>query len=162
MEAIKCLKERRSVRNYKDENIPEEDIKEMLDCARLAPSANNKQPWKFVAVTDKDLLKKLGDICTYGTFIRDCSVCIVVLGESDEKYYLEDGCAATENILLSAKALGYGSCWVAGHGKNYEHTVLKEIGEEDKKLVSLVAVGVPEKEPGKNKKSLDEVVEWIR
>ena len=162
MDAIKCIKERRSVRNYKEEKIPEEDIRKILDCARHAPSANNKQPWEFVVVENDELLEELGSICSYGKFIENCSHCIVVLGKKDEKYFLEDGCAATMNILLSVKALGYGSCWVAGHGKKYEQEVLEALKKKDKKLVSILPIGVPDEKPGKNKKSLEKVTEWIK
>ena len=159
MEALRGLKERRSVRAFKDEEIPLKDLEEIVDCARLAPTANNKQPWSFIVVRDEGTLEELGEVCSYGSFIAESSACIIVLGEPDEKYFLEDGCAATENILLAAKAKGYGGCWVAGHGKDYAGEALGTVNASGKELVSVIPLGRPVKEPDKKgKKELDEVM----
>ena len=78
------------------------------------------------------------------------------------KYYLEDGCAATENILVAAAALGLGACWVAGDKKSYADRVRRMLGvPESYRLVSLLPVGFPADHPArKQKRSLDEVLHW--
>src|SRR3989338_5927636 len=124
MELLKTLKERRSIRKYIDKSVPKEIIEDIIDVARLAATANNIQPWEFIVVTDQGTRKKLAEIIDYGKFIEYAPVCVIVCCK-DTKYYLEDGCAATENILLAAKAYGLGSCWVAGDKKDYANDVLK-------------------------------------
>ena len=97
----------------------EEVIKEILNCARLAPTAINIEPWLFGAVSDNDLERQIADLTDQGEFIKDGVVCFAVFADSTKKYFLEDGCAATENILLAWTAYEIGSCWVAGHNKAY-------------------------------------------
>lgn len=162
MKAIDCLKERRSIRDYKDKKIPKKVLKEIIDCGRLAPSARNVQPWEFIVVTKDKKLKELASLAEYGGFIRKAAACVVVVCK-DSKYYLEDGCIASENILLAARAHGIGSCWVAGDKKNYADDVLDLLDvEEDHKLVSLLSLGYPKEEFPKphGKRELDEVLHW--
>lgn len=141
---IQIIKTRRSIRKYVDKPIPEEILQDILDCARLAPSANNKQPWLFVVIKNKDLKKQIAEITDYGKFIKDAYCCIAVFCE-DTKYYLEDGCAATENILLAAWCYGIGSCWIAGDKKSYADKIkeILKVGQRYK-LVSLISLGYPE------------------
>lgn len=160
MDALEMLRTRRSVRAYKPEPVRKEDIETIIDCARLAATAINKQLWDFVVVTDVSMRKKIADATDHGPFIADAPVCIVVLCR-DEKYYLEDGCAATQNILLAARALGLGSCWVAGDKKPYADEVAKMVGApEGRKLVSLVPLGYPAEENAPGKRTVDEVLHW--
>lgn len=107
MNTIEVLKTRRSIRRYINKPIPDEIIKDIIDCARLAPTANNKQPWLFVVIKDKKLKEKIAELTDYGKFIKQADCCIAVFCE-DTKYYLEDGSAATENILLAAWYYGIG------------------------------------------------------
>ena len=109
MNAIEVLKNRRSVRAYLDKPIPEDVLGKILDAARFSPSARNVQPWEFVVVSDSKILGKIAELAENGRFIATVKVCIAVFC-SDTKYYLEDGCAATVNILNAATALGIGSC----------------------------------------------------
>ncbi|RKY01307.1 nitroreductase family protein [Candidatus Poribacteria bacterium] len=163
MDAIEALKTRRSVRSFKPDPVPREVIEEIIDCARLAPSAMNLQPWEFVVVTDESMRKRIADLTDYGKFIAQAPVCIAVFCK-DVKYYLEDGCAATENILIAARARGLGSCWVAGDKKFYAESVAELLGvPKGYKLVSLIALGYPDREPGMpSKRPLSEVLHWER
>ena len=158
METIEALKTRRSIRKFTDKPIPKEIIEDIIDCARLAPSANNVQPWEFIVVTKPETRKKLAEICDYGKFIKDAPVCIVVFCKNT-KYYLEDGSAATENILLASHSYGLGSCWVAGDKKPYAEEIRKLLSApEGYKLVSLVPIGYPEEKPKPRKRKLEEVL----
>lgn len=140
-EVLKVLKERRSIRSYQKKEIPDEVIRDIIDCARFAPTARNLQPWKFVVVTDENLRNKLAEITDYGKFIAEAPVCIVVFCE-DTKYYLEDGSAATTYILLAAKAYGLGSCWVAGDKKPYAEEIRRLLDvPAGYKLISLISIG---------------------
>ena len=79
----------------------------------------------------------------------------------DAKYYLEDGSAATENILLAAEEYGVGSCWVAGDKKRYTAEILELVGvPTGYKLVSLIALGYPKSKPMSEKRGLKEVIHW--
>jgi nitroreductase len=160
MDALECLKTRRSVRDYKPDPPPHEVIEDIVDAARLAATAINIQPWQFIVVTDGEMRRKLAGITDYGKFIADAPVCIVVFCE-DGKYYLEDGCAATQNILNAAWAHGLGSCWVAGDKKPYTGRIRDLLGlPENYKLISLVAIGYAASVPNPQKKPLSSVMHW--
>ena len=157
-EVIEVIKKRRSIRKFEPTPVPEEIIRDILDCARLAPTAINIQPWLFGAVTDPDLKQQIADITDHGKFIKECAVCFAVFADSNQKYFLEDGCAATENILLSCTAHGIGSCWVAGHKKAYVDSIRKLLNVQmPYTLIALIAAGYSNERPSPNKKSLDEV-----
>jgi nitroreductase len=152
MDAI-CIKTRRSVRSYKPAEIERCVIEDIVDCGRLAATAINIQPWQFIAVTDKTRLKELANLTDYGKFIADSSCCIAVFCEK-VKYYLEDGSAATQNILLAARAHGLGACWIAGDKKQYCPQVRKLLKLPEKyTLISLISIGQPESIPSPAKKT---------
>ena len=157
-ELTEFIKRRRSVRKFEPKPISEEIIRDILDCARLAPTANNLQPWLFGAVTDPSIRREIAELTEYGKFIKDCAVCFAVFADSTKKYFLEDGCAATENILLACAAHGIGSCWVAGHKKVYVDSIRKLLKvPEPYTLIALIAAGYSKEQPSPKKKTLDEV-----
>ena len=160
MDAIEALRTRRSVRVYKDEPVPKEAVESIIDCGRLAATAINKQLWEFVVVTDADLRRQIAETTDHGPFIAQAPVCVVVLCRSD-KYFLEDGCAATQNILVAAKAHGLGSCWVAGDKKPYAETIREMVGApEGLVLISLISIGHPVEESTPSKRPLADVLHW--
>jgi nitroreductase len=162
MDAIECLKTRRAVRVYRTEPVPRDVVEDIIDCGRLAATAINIQPWHFIAVDDLDLKRHIADITDYGKFIAQAGVCIAVFCE-EGKYYLEDGSAATQNMLLAAKAHGLGSCWVAGDKKQYCDDIRKLLGlPEGYKLVSLIAIGYATEDPKPDKRPLSQVMSWNR
>ncbi|MFA6358100.1 MAG: nitroreductase family protein [Candidatus Omnitrophota bacterium] len=163
MENLKLLKIRRSVRNFQNKSIPQGELEEIVDAARFAPTARNVQPWEFVVVTDKNTLNHLAQAAENGRFIAQAAACIVVFS-IDTKYFLEDGSAATCNILLAATALGIGSCWVAGDKKSYCQEVTDLLNApKDMKLISLIALGYPEEKNAFKavvKKELRDLIHW--
>ncbi len=162
MDAIEVLKTRRCVRAYTDRPVPKEVLTDLVDCGRLAATAINIQPWEFVVVTARAALEKIADATDYGKMIAQAAACIAVVSR-DTKYYLEDGSAASQNILLAARAHGLGACWVAGDKKPYAAAILKTIGAPAEfKLVSLIAVGYPAEKPEKEKRPLADVLHWER
>ncbi|HOL66307.1 MAG TPA: nitroreductase family protein [bacterium] len=160
MDALKVLKERRSVRSFQNRAVPREVITDIVDCGRLAATARNLQPWEFVVVTEAGTREKLAEITDYGKFIAQAPVCIVVFCR-ETKYYLEDGSAATQNLLLAATACGLGSCWVAGDKKPYAEDICRLLNAPaGYRLVTLVAVGYPAEKPSPSKRLLSEVLHW--
>jgi nitroreductase len=163
MDAMEALKGRRSIRRYQVREVPRDVIREILDAARLAPSANNVQPWEFIVVTDQESRTRIAKTAAYGPFIEDSGACIVVVAK-ESKHYIEDGAAATENILIAAHALGLGTCWVAGYKKDYAAPIMEMLGVPNGfRMVSIIALGWPDEKPEPHgKRALDEVIHWKR
>lgn len=157
------IKNRRSIRKFDPKPVAEEVVRDILDCARMAPNVRNFQAWLFGAVTDEGLRKKIGALAEYGAFIKNAPLCFAVFCESKGKYFLEDGCAATMNILLGCSGHGIASCWVAGHKKRYSNAVRELLNVSDGyTLVSLVAAGYSKEKPALKKKALDEIIFFDR
>jgi nitroreductase len=160
VDAIEVLKTRHSVRAYSSQPVPRGVLEDIIDCGRLAATAINIQPWEFVVVTDAATLRKLAQTTDHGRFIAEAPVCVVVLCQAT-KYYLEDGSAATQNILLAARAHGLGACWVAGDKKPYAADICKIVAApEGLSLVSLIPMGYPAENPEKPKRPLSDVLHW--
>jgi len=160
METIKCLKTRRCKRDLQPGNVDKKVIEEIIDCGHLAPTANNIQPCEFVVITDRQTLIKLSQIAVNGSFAKSASFCVVVIAKN-EKYYVEDGSAATENILLAVNDFGLSACWVAGDKKDYADAVLKLLGvPQGYKLVSILPVGVSKSQAAVQKRDLKDVLHW--
>ncbi len=161
MQTWEAISKRASIREYQPNPIEKEALKKLVDAGRRAPTARAVEPWEFVVVTQKDTLRQLGGIAENGRFIQDAAACIAVFS-AETKYYLEDCCAATENILLAATELGLGACWVAGDKKPYVREVAELLkAPPNLKLISLIALGWPKKEIRQSKnRSLDSVIHW--
>ncbi len=163
MDTLATIKARYSCRVYLDKPVERELLKQLVDAGRRAPSGRKEMPVEFVVVTDPQMRKTIADYTNYGKFIATAGACILVIAR-DVTYYLEDGCAAAENILLAATALGLASCWVAGDKKPYARQILDHLDvPANYKLVAMLAIGYP-KEPGKQPahRPLDEVLHWER
>ncbi len=163
MECLEAIKKRRSIRTYKDKAIPKDILEKLVDAARFAPTARNVQPWEFVVISDKAVLKKIAQAAENGRFVSGSAACIAIFC-TETKYYLEDGSAATQNILLAAASEGIGSCWVAGDKKPYCSQVNALLNVPAQfKLVSLISLGYPESTDSftvADKRPLDKLIHW--
>jgi nitroreductase len=160
MEALELLKTRRCIRVYTDEPVEKSVLEDIVDCGRLAATARNEQPWEFVVVEDKAVREKIASMAPNGPFVATVPACVITLCK-DGTYYVEDGSAATQNMLLAAHAHGLGACWVAGDKKPYAQAVLDLIGAPaGYKLVSIVTVGHVKSTPSPAKRSLADVIHW--
>jgi len=163
MDFLELVKQRRSIRDYADKPIPNDILEKIVDAARFAPTARGVEPWEFIVITSREKLQKIAQIADTGKFIANAAACIAVFC-SDTKYYLEDGSAATENILLAAAALGVGSCWVAGDKKPYTQEIADFLKlPPTVKLVSLISLGYPKYAESfkiANKRPLRDVIHW--
>jgi len=163
MDAIDAIKARHSIRQFEPRPIPKELIERIVDCGRVAPTARKEEPWEFIVVTDKAALAAMGGMADHGPFIKSAA-CAIAVCCKETKYYLEDGCAATENMLVASANLGIGSCWVAGDKKPYCAKMLELLGAPaGMKLVSIIALGYPAKKEGPlQKRPLKDVLHWER
>jgi nitroreductase len=136
METLEALRLRRSIRKYMDVPVEFEKVGNILDAARLAPSAGNVQDWKFILVTKEETRKKIAEACLKQYWMQDAPVHIVVVGhpkkvatfygEKGAKVYCQHGCAAAvENMLIAATDQGLGSCWVGAFEEGMLRTALK-------------------------------------
>lgn len=162
-EFLKFLKIRRSIRAYQVKKIPKEQLEKLVDAARFAPTARNVQPWEFVIITDKNKLTQIANLAPNGKFMAQADAAIAVFS-IDTNYFLEDGSAATCNILLAATALGIGSCWIAGDKKPYCPQVSALLNAPvQMKLISLIALGYPQEDNAfkiAEKKDLKSLIHW--
>lgn len=163
MDTLEAVAARRSTRKFASKPVAKDVLEKIVNAGRLAPTARNVQPWEFVVVTDRKALTEIGALADHGKFIADAAACVAVFC-SDTKYYLEDGCAATENILVAATALGVDSCWVAGDKKPYCAAIASLLGvPQGYKLVSLLALGYRAADAVNHaKRPLTSVLHWER
>ena len=103
--AIEVMHSRRSIRAYTPQPVGRQIIEEIVDCARLAPTAMNDQPWEFVVITEKSSLASIPKLLGHAEFIANAAFCVLVLARQSS-CAVEDCCAATENLLLAAEAHG--------------------------------------------------------
>jgi len=152
---LSTIRERRSIRRYTNQAVTDDQIRQLLEAAMAAPSADNIQPWEFVVVKDPDLKRELAQTHPWSDMAADAAVVFVVCGnERASRHWVEDASAATENLLLAATALGLGAVWVAvyPHASNEAHVrqVLAIPGEM--RVLCLVPVGHPaESKPPRTK-----------
>ena len=102
---------RRSIRSFKPEPLAPELIEELLRAAMAAPSANNRQPWRFLVVTDAAIRGQLAAAHAHAKFAAEAAAVFIIYGERAGELFEQDLAAATENLLIAAAGLGLGACW---------------------------------------------------
>ncbi len=160
MDALEAIRKRRSVRQYTGDPIPREDLEKIVDAGRLAASGGNAQPWDFIVITERETIDKLK---VAARWMDKAGAIIAVVMDPSSRWWVEDGSAAVENMLIASTALGYGSCWLEGYTLPREEEFKELLGvPEEKRLLTLVPLGVPVEWPTKEKKTLEEVLHWER
>lgn len=119
MDTLEAILTRRSIRKYNDKPIAKETIEKLLKAAMHAPSARDSQPWHFLVVNDKELLQKIAEVHPHGPMCKQAQAAIIPCGEpeADPEYWSINLAAASQNILLAARALDLGSVWLGVHPK---------------------------------------------
>ena len=147
MDIFEVIRTRKSVRKYKPEPIPHEKLKMILEAAQLAPSAGNRQPWRFVVVHNADKKKEIAKVAKNQTFLADAAVIIAAVGDPEisERWHDKDVMIAVEHMVLAATSLGYGTCWIGAFDENEVKKLLKI--PKKLKLVVLLPMGVPDETP---------------
>ena len=156
MELSEAIKGRRSVRAFKQQDVPEETVEKLIDAARHAPSAGNIQPWEFVVVRNLEVKRKLARAALNQTFVEEAPVVIVVCANEKRSsmgygsrgktlYCIQDTAAATQNILLTAYSLGLGACWIGAFNEDEAKRALN--APEGIRPVAIIPVGYPDETP---------------
>lgn len=187
---IEIIKTRRCVREFSEKQVPDEDIKFLIDCARYAPSGFNMQPWSFLVIKNKDIMRKISDhgkkslipmlepmkdisskardflvfLKTKGTdMFYNAPVLIIILGNKNAPTVDYDCPMAAQNMMLAAHSKGIGSCWIGGvQPALMDESFLKELGApEGYKAIAPLIFGYPK---GKTEipDRIEPQVKWLR
>ena len=160
MDALEAIRKRRSIRKYTGDAIPRQDLETIVDAGRLAATGSNQQPWDFIVVTNWDTIDQLK---VASPWMDKAGAIIAVVMDPSSRWWLEDGAAAIENMLIACTALGYGACWLEGYTVPREEEFKRLLGvPEDRRLLTLIPVGVPAEAPTRQKKTLEQVLHWER
>ena len=166
MDVIEVIQQRRSVRSYADRPVEREKIERLLEAARLAPSASNRQEWRFVVVTDRERRADLAKAAANQEFVAQAPVVIAACAEHDghemrcgQLSYPIDVAIAIDHLTLQAVAEGLGTCWI---GAFYEEPVKEILGIPAQiRVVELLTVGYAAGSPGpRSRLPLETIVHW--
>ncbi len=168
MDLLEIIKNRRSIRVFKKQDLPQDIIEKLLEAAQWAPSAGNVQPWAFVVASSQKIKQSLS-IAAFGQKdLEEASVVIVVC--ANEKlaqqsygvrgkslFCLQDTAAAIQNILLTAYSLGLGSCWIGAFKEDEIRQVIK--APKEMRPIALIPVGYPNEAPAaSSRRPLSEIM----
>lgn len=167
-QVLKAIIGRRSVIRFEKTPIDDEKLQSILEAGRWAPSWLNRQPWRFIVITDQGIKESISEHVPtiYSLGIKEAPICLAVYVDpkEDPYHFVEDGAAATQNMALAAHSLGLGSCWVGvfdlNSKKGSAETRIKEILKVPKtyRVISLLPVGIPKYIPEKSRKELTQLV----
>lgn len=171
MDAIEALLTRRSVRDYTEQPLTEDQIEILLKVMIAAPSAGNRQPWRIYVVREQALKSQLARGALDQDFIASAPVVFVVCRVPEESaaryrdrgrhlYSIQDTAAMTENLLVAAHAMGLGGCWV---GAFDDRAIAQALACPKGVLpVAIIPIGYP-LEPGqiRSRRSIDKVVLFL-
>lgn len=159
---LDAIYNRRSIRKYTETKVDDEFIQTILEAGRWAPSGLNNQPWRFMVIRDRDVLKGLSTKTHYSSIVENAPVCIAVFyhvpsGYNRDKDMMGLG-AAIENMLLAIHSMNLGAVWL-GEILNRKEEVqnILETGD-DIELAAVIALGHPDETPEKDRKPLSELV----
>lgn len=170
MDTTQAIRTRRSVRKYMPGAvIPQEHIDLMLEAAMLAPSARNAKPWSFIVVQSTEARRQITEGTQSNWFLNDASLAIVVCGDPEALSggpaggFWQQGCAAaTQNLLLQATELGYGTCWCGVFPGARTPVVTEVLDIQNAIPLSMVAIGVPNETPAPKSFYDKERVRYVR
>ncbi len=145
---LKSIFSRRSIRRYRQEELSDEMVRDLLMAAMAAPSACAKDPWEFIVVRDHATLAKIAEALPNGSFLAEAGLGLVVCGDlqrahgGELSYLLQDCSAAIENVLLAASMLGLGACWLGVHPRPERVDFLKSYFQLPQSIVPVAVVSV--------------------
>ncbi len=164
MELYEAIRTRFSCRDYQDRPVDDDTLGRILDAARLAPSACNGQPWKFIVIRDPARRQAMAEIANNQQFLAQAGVIIAIVGTNPERVMScqvpsdpVDCAIAIEHLALAATAEGLATCWIGAFDQDRCKAFL-DVPDECK-VIELLPVGCPACEPtSRERKSLDDVV----
>ena len=146
MDAYQAILTRRSIRQYTDQAVPPEVIRQLLAAAMQAPSAGNGQPWLFVVATERRVLDALAGVLPYGKMLLQAPLGVIVCGDlrmdPGRRYWVQDCSAATENLLLAAHALGLGAVWLGVYPQDDRVKALRIVLGLPEGVIPLAAIAI--------------------
>ncbi|MFQ6011791.1 MAG: nitroreductase family protein [Nitrososphaerales archaeon] len=157
MDTFECIRKKRDIRTYREEEIPLPVLLKILDAGRLSGSAMNKQPWNFVLIRDKEQLKKIAHLSPTGPYIENAAAAIAIATDQSNPYHGIDCGRCVQNMMLSAWNEGVGSCWVSGIDRKEISNMLDL--PSDQYLFAIIPMGYPEQFSVKGKKTRRGILE---
>lgn len=165
MDIFEILKNRRSIRKYLKKVVEENKLNKILEFASLSPSAMNLQPYAFIVISKKSIIKEISLACNQEweapIIIAVCSFPDQAWKRDDgEEYWKADAAIATNNISLIAHSLGLGTCWIAAFQEEKIRDILQI--KPQVRVFALTPVGYPDEKKGpvKKRKSIEELVHY--
>ena len=159
MEVFETIKNRTSIRKYKQEKISKEKMDILIEAGRLAPTGANQQRFKLIIVDDEDIKKRLSVACNNQTFVGTASHVIAGTTDQDWKWNQVDLAIVFEHIVLEAFELGFGTCWIGAFNENEVKKILNI--PENVKIVALLTIGFPDETPEHNsRKAVKDIVSY--
>ena len=160
---LEAIRSRRSIRQYSDEPVNDEDLRTILDAGRWAPSGLNNQPWRFVIVRDPALRNEVAEQTKYREIVLGAPVVIVVFMDTRASYDRVKDCqgigACLQNMWLATHALGLGGVWLGEILKNKEKVAEILTTPETFELMAVLAVGHPRHRKQKSqRKALSDLI----
>ncbi len=167
MEVFEAIKRRRSIRKYEKRAVEKKKLLKVLEAARLAPSAMNRQPYAFVVTSDNETIEKIGSACNQKwiapTIITVCAFPEEAYVRDDgEEYWKADAAVAMNNMSLMACAIDLGTCWIVAFK---EEKIREILGiRPEARVVAMTPLGYPaeKKGPVTKRKSIDDLVHYER
>jgi nitroreductase len=166
MDVMDAIRTRRSIRKYRSDSVEEEKVTRVLEAGHLAPSANNRQEWRFVVVRDAVTRRKLSEAACQQRFVAEAPVVIVCCSVEEHHImtcghpaYAIDLAIAIDHMTLAAAELGLGTCWIGAFHEDKVRNILRIPGSV--RVVELLTLGYPgEKPSSRPRKRMDEIVFW--
>jgi len=166
MDVIEPIRNRRSIRTYQKKPVEQDKLKRILEAARLAPSASNRQEWRFVVVQDKNTREKLMKAASNQRFVAQAPVVIAACADTDmhvmhcgQLCYPIDVTIAVDHMTLQAVEEGLGTCWIGAFNEAEVKRILNI--PEPIRVVELLTMGYPAITPHPSpRKKLEEIVKW--
>lgn len=149
MEVFEAVQTVLATRSYRPEPLPEESVRKILEAGRLTGSSMNKQPWHFIAVEDREDLRKIGGMASTGPYIAEAGLAVAVVIK-DTQYSVSDASRAIQSMILTAWEAGIHSNWVGFFGLEEIKAYLDIPDELD--LLAVVPFGYSDRPSGKGKK----------
>lgn len=172
MEFYEVIKTRRSIRSYKSTPIPEDAMERVMEATRIAPSGHNRQFWKFYIIKNKEKKEAVAKACAEQLWIAEAPTVIVAVGYHipysrggymGDMTFMMDVSIAFTQLILAARAEGLGTCWIGAFSND---DVKSAIGlSDEEKVVAITPIGYPDKgifSDNTSRKSLEEIIEWVR